>query len=138
MNSAVLSGNDPINQISNRYNPKDLIPIEDRQMAHAMDGHELHAFLDGMAAGDVHNVPSQDFLHGGLLGGFSFERDLASVIPFSENPDQFFMFGNQQRPDILVGHQLDRLEDRGLGRNAPDGVAFMAEDFVNRANRIHD
>ena len=44
---------------------------------------------------------------------------------------------DEQRADILLSHHLNRLKDRHFGSNAPNCRAFLIEDFLNSADRIH-
>ncbi len=138
MNGAVLSGNDPIDQIPNGNNSKNFVALQHRQVTQPVRGHQPHAFFNGMRRPHMNDFSGKNFFDRSLLRGFSFERDFARVIAFGQDPDQLCPFRYQQSAYIFVGHHLDRFEHRGIRRNTPDPRSFLMQNFAYGAGGNHE
>ncbi len=55
------------------------------------------------------------------------QRDFAGVIALCEKPHELAVRHDEQGADVFVGHELDGLKDRGVGRDGPQSRAFVMQ-----------
>ena len=137
VNGRTLSGNDPIDQVADRYDPDDFSAVHHRQMPDAMLGHQPQAFLDRVRGADLDQMAGQNVFYGCLFRGFALEDDLPGIISFGNDTHQLFVLDNEKRADIFVGHHLDRIKDSYVRSDGPDLVPFVSQDFADGVIRIH-
>jgi len=133
-----LGRDDPVHQVANGNNAEDAVPVQHREMANPVFGHQPHAILDRVGGRDRNNLIGKDFANGRLFGGLSFERDFTGVIAFRHDSNELALVNDHKRADIFFSHHLDGIEYHGVWRNGPNIGAFVIEDFVNGACRDHD
>ncbi|SPE50674.1 hypothetical protein SBV1_120015 [Verrucomicrobia bacterium] len=141
VNRGALSGNGPIDEIANGNEADNAVVIKNGQMANPMSGHQPHAFFDGVGGGDLNDLAGEDFFDRGVPGRFALEHNFAGVIALGDDADQFVSLENEQRPDVLVRHELKGLEDGGVGGDRPNvgalAEALMVKDFTDSSGWMH-
>ena len=64
------------------------------------------------------------------------DRDAPEVVALGEDPGDHAVAGNDERPDVLLEHLLDRGED-GLGLlDHQHDVALLREDVSDAGHRV--
>src|SRR5580704_1721607 len=134
----LLTGDDPFDQIANGEHADHAVALHNGKMANAVIGHDGHAFIDGVLAGDENDWAGHDPADWSLLRLPALENDLAGVVAFRENADQLAIRDHQQRADSMLRHLLDGLVDRLLGTDRQNGLAGLlcqkGVDFVSKAH----
>ncbi len=90
-----------------------------------------------MIVGGGQDVGRHDLPDPRLLRRAAHDDDLAGVVSLGDDADELAVFvQNHKRTDRLVGHQLDRLEDRGIGRDGQQIPAFGVEQVLDQFHRF--
>ena len=106
-------------------------------MPHAVFGHQLHAFLDGMLQPDGNHFGGNNLAHAGFPGGFSLKNDFARVIALRKNPRQFPARYDKHRADVFVRHELDGFKDGGFRRDRPNLRSLVVQQRAHCAAGFH-
>ena len=94
-------------------------------------GHELHALAHVLVRRHGHHRRTHDLPDRRLGRGTPEQDHLARVVALGDHADQLAVARDRQRPHVLVGHELDRLEHRLLDVDRPDVVALPSEQLLD-------
>ncbi|MCK7519523.1 MAG: hypothetical protein MZV64_18230 [Ignavibacteriales bacterium] len=100
-------------------------------MADVLVGHQGHALLGRRVVVDAVDLAGHDVLDRRVLGLAAHEDDLAGVVALGHDADDLVLVEDDERPQPLLGHELEGLEDLGLGRYRPGRVALLVEDVLD-------
>src|SRR5690625_4136450 len=66
-----------------------------------------------------------------VAGSPILEDHLAGVIPFREDADELILLSNHQRTDVVAGHPLQRIKNRGIGTDSMNCTALVSKGPFN-------
>lgn len=132
LDQELLLGNDAAHDVADRHDSDEVVTVHHGEMSEAVVGHELHALGDRRAAGDGHGISGHDVCDGGVLRLAVDEDDLPCVIPLGNDPNEGTGIDDYKGSDVLVRHDLQRVEHRRRGNDAPDGGVLRRKELGNR------
>src|SRR5690349_4479701 len=133
----LLAMDRPIDYIPDRNHSHDDLILYYRQMANAEFGHQPHALTDA-AVGLYDGSATHDFADQRILRSLPLQNDLAGIIALGKNAEKVAARHDEQRPDIVLGHNLERFVDRRLRRYKPDLTTLMIENRANSILMVHE
>ena len=81
---------------------------------------------------NIHDRAYHYFLNQRGWRSAALEYDFARVLALGYEADDLRALRNHQGADFLFGHALERVENRGVGLDAPNIGSFNLEDVSNR------
>src|SRR5690606_37137325 len=103
--------------------------VEHGQVAHAAVGHQAHAVGHRLLGSDGHDLARHDRADAQLPRGVPVEDDLAGVVALGEDPRDRAGVGDDERPDVVLGHDLQRPEHRVVGGDRVHGGALVLQQL---------
>src|SRR5262245_50662963 len=120
----LLVGDDRFDEVADGDHANEFAIFDDRQVAGALFGHQGHAFFDGLIEMSINHLSDHDFVDPSGRGTASLQDDLACIVALRNDADHVRAFGDHQSADLFFGHPLQRVEDRDIGRDAPNISSF--------------
>ena len=127
----VLIIDDALDQITDRNDANHAATVNDRQMAHAFVRHESQTSLGGLIGFDARHLGFHDVLHKSLRRRSALEYDIPRVVPFGDDANERVAIHDEERADILIGHQLDSRIDRLIRADSNVTAPFHFQQLMN-------
>ena len=125
MDGLLLLGDDPVDQIPNRNHAYNPVAFHHRQVAKALLGNDVHAFLDRLRGSDTEDRGTHDFSDRRFFRSFAREVDLAGEIPLRDDADQLSLLKNRKGADLFFRHHGNGVVDRCCRWKGPHLSAFF-------------
>ena len=61
--------------------------------------------------------------------GDKWPLNVTRIVSLGDDTDQFLAIHHEQRPDVILGHFCDRVEDRGVRVNGRNGPILLVEQL---------
>lgn len=106
-----------LDQVADRNQTLHAAVFDHRQMPEASVAHQLHAALHRVRRRHRHHLGAHDPGDAGGRRCAITQHHFARVVAFRNDAEQARPIHHQHRADGLFGHQADRLDHRGIGRN---------------------
>src|ERR1700748_2268460 len=103
-------------------------------MAHALLGHDGHAFVNGLSWLCNDDVSFHDVPHGRRGRRLTLENNIPRIVPFGDDANEFLAFHHDQRSNVFFSHFRDGVEDGSIRVNRPDVPALLIEQLSYRSH----
>src|ERR1700723_3297661 len=134
LNGLRLTRDDPFHQVANRDYSHHVVILYAREMAKTVVGHDGHTLVYAVLRTHEHHRAGHDLTDLGFLRGMAHQDYFSGVVPLRQNTDQFVIGNDQQRPDAVLGHLLNRVVDHWSGvthRTLLSSLLFSTDPIVS-------
>src|SRR5690606_8535281 len=101
-----LLQHDGLDDVPDRDDPHQPVVLHHGQMTDTVVGHQSHAVGDRLLRPDGDYVSRHDDAHRQVAGATAQQYDLACVVAFGEHADDGAFVHDDQRSDVVLGHDL--------------------------------
>src|SRR6056297_159225 len=127
-----------LNEFADAEYTDQALVLDHRQVTDVVGRHQGQAMIQAVALADGHHVGAHDLGDRRIDRGLALKHDLPRVITFRHDADQAVVVSkHDQRTAVLFGHQLQRVDNRGLLLDTPDVATLFVEKLPDAVHE-HD